>query len=114
VKESAKKAAEASRLKRLQMKQEREQAAGNQEPVIEFDTEPETRDQLEEVVAVHEAVEEPVEEPGQEPYASEWSELDHELANEDEQSASEDGELKAGPEEEEPVERPIITKDLRV
>jgi hypothetical protein len=38
VKESSKKAAEASRSKRLQMKEERERAAGNQEPVIEFDT----------------------------------------------------------------------------
>lgn len=98
VKNSAKKAAAAGVLKRRLQKEERERLAGDQEPVIDFDTVPEAQDQEEEVVAV----EEPVEEPGQEP------------ADEDEPSASEDGELKAGPEEEELVERPIIKKDLRV
>jgi hypothetical protein len=54
VRELAKKATEASRFK-----EEREEAAGNQELVIEFDTVPETQDQDEEAVADKEPVEEP-------------------------------------------------------
>lgn len=43
LKDSAKKAAEASALRRRHQKEERQ--AGNQEPVIDFDTVPETQDQ---------------------------------------------------------------------
>jgi hypothetical protein len=63
---------------------------------------------------VEEPLEEPVEGPGQESVASQRSELDQDPEKEDETSASEDEEHKAGTEEEEPVERPIIKKDLKV
>jgi hypothetical protein len=103
LKDSAKKAAEASALKRRQQKEERERLAGDQEPVIDFDTVPEAQDQEQEVVAVEGPVEEPVEKPGQESVASQRPELDQDPENDDEPSASEDGEQKAGTEEEEPV-----------
>ncbi|EFX64836.1 hypothetical protein DAPPUDRAFT_117809 [Daphnia pulex] len=67
VKESAKNAAKASALKRRQQKEERERLAGDQEPVIDFDTVPEAQDREEEAVAVEEPVEEPVEKPVEEP-----------------------------------------------
>ncbi|EFX69186.1 hypothetical protein DAPPUDRAFT_113839 [Daphnia pulex] len=70
----------------------------------------EAQDQEEEAVAV----EEPVEEPGQESVASQRPELDQDPEKEDEPSASEDEEQKAGIEEEEPVVEPLTPKDLRV
>lgn len=108
VKESAKKAAEASALKRRKMKEERE--AGNQEPVVDSDTRPEAREiEVEESdgVAGMEAAEpkmDAVQEPGQEPVAFGRPELD--------QVPTESS--VAGTDEEEPVVEPIITKNLRV
>lgn len=106
VKKSAKKAAEASRLKRMQLKKEQE--AGNQEPSIDLDTGPKAQDDEEEAVAVEEmdASEEPVEEPGQELVDAGRPELDQEPAEEDEH--------KAGTDEEDPVVEPIITKRVSV
>ena len=122
VKNSAKKAAAAAVLKRQQLKEAMEREAGNKEPSIDTDTGHEAQDQEEEAVAVEEPVEEPVEnpveesdeKPGQELVASQRPELDQDPEIEDEPSASEDEEQKAGTEEEEPVERPIIKKDLKV
>ncbi|EFX67744.1 hypothetical protein DAPPUDRAFT_115201 [Daphnia pulex] len=134
VKESAKNAAKASALKRRQQKEEREGLAGDQEPVIDFDTLPEAQDREEEAVAVEEPVKEPVEEPvegpveepveepvaepdeepGQELVASQRPELDQDPEIEDEPSASEDDEQKAGTEEEEPVVEPLTPKDVTV
>jgi hypothetical protein len=102
VKTSAKKAAKAPELKMRQQKEEKERQAGNQEPVIEFDTIPETKDQEEEAVVI------------KEPIDSDWLDLDQEAAKEDKAAASEDEEQKAGAAEKEPVVEPIITKDLRV
>ncbi len=122
MKNSAKKAAAAAVLKRRQQKEERERLAGDQEPVIDFDTVPEAQDQEEEAVAVEEPVEEPVEElvekpneePGQELVASQRPELDQGPEIEDEPSASEDEEQKAGTEEEEPVVELLTPKDVTV
>ncbi len=52
--------------------------------------------------------------PGQESVASQRPELDQDPEKENETSASEDEEQKAGTEEEEPVERPIIKKFLKI
>ena len=118
VKNSAKKAAATAVLERRQLKEERERLAGDQEPVIDFDTVPEAQDQEEEAVAVEEPVEEPVEkpdeEPGQELVASQRPELDQHPEIEDEPSAPEDDEQKAGTEEEEPVVEPLTPKDVTV
>ncbi len=56
VKDSAKKAAEAYALKRRRQKEERERLAGDQEPVIDFDSVPEAQDEEEEVVTVKKPV----------------------------------------------------------
>jgi hypothetical protein len=62
VKNSAKKAAEASALKRRQLKEDIERDAGNQEASIDTDTRNHAQNSEEELVATKE----PVEEPGQE------------------------------------------------
>jgi hypothetical protein len=130
VKNSAKNAAAAAVLKMQQLKEAMEREAGNKEPSIDTDTGHEAQVQEEEAVAVEEPVKEPVEEPfkepveepvkepvegpGQKSVASQRPELDQDPQIEDEPSASEDDEQKAGTEEEEPVERPIIKKDLKI
>jgi hypothetical protein len=52
-------------VKDIQLKGEKEREAGNQLPVIDFDTETEARDHAEEAVSVKkmDASEDPVEEP---------------------------------------------------
>jgi hypothetical protein len=102
VKNSAKNAAAAAVLKRQQLKEAKEREAGNKEPSIDTDTGHEAQDQEEEAV------------DGEEPVASQRPELDQDPEKEDETPASEEEEQKAGTEEEEPVERPIIKKDLKV
>ena len=62
VKNSTKKAAEASALKRRQLKEDIERDAGNQEASIDTDTRNHAQNSEEELVAIKE----PVEEPGQE------------------------------------------------
>jgi hypothetical protein len=78
VKESARKAAQASASKRRKLKEERE--AGNQEPVVELDTRPEAQEneQSEDGVERMDAAEkmDAVQEPGQEPVAFGRPELD--------------------------------------
>jgi hypothetical protein len=110
VKNSAKNAAAAAVLKRKQLKEAKGREAGNKEPSIDTDTGHEAKNNVEELVAA----EEPVEEPGQELVASQRPELDQDPEIEDEPSASEDEEQKAGTEEEEPVVEPLTPKDLRI
>jgi hypothetical protein len=91
-----------------QLKEAKGREAGKKEPSIDTDTGHEAQNNVEEWVATKE----PVEEPGQDLVAFQRPELDRDPEIEDEPSASEDEEQKAGTEEEE-VE--ILTpKDLRI
>jgi hypothetical protein len=80
-KNSAKKAAEASSLKRRQLKEVKEREAGNREPSIDKDTGQDAQNNKEELFAT----EEPVEEPGQELAPEREPVLDQGPADEEEQ-----------------------------
>ncbi|EFX75145.1 hypothetical protein DAPPUDRAFT_323687 [Daphnia pulex] len=101
--DGSKKATEASALSRRQKREEKEREAGDQQPVNDFETEPEAKDHDEEPVEQKDREagdqepvndfdtgsedqdhkDEPVEEPGQEPVAFGRLELDQELAEKD-------------------------------
>ncbi len=98
VKNSAKKAAESSALKRRQQKEERQ--AGNQEPSIDTDTGHEAQNNVEESVAAEEPVEEPGQElvPEREPVPDQGpAEEEEPLAEEEIESTNEDPPVKAKP-----------------
>ncbi|EFX75845.1 hypothetical protein DAPPUDRAFT_322930 [Daphnia pulex] len=88
VKNSAKKANQASVLKRQQLKEANEQEAGNKEPSIDTDTGHEAQNNVEESVAS----EEPVEEPGQELAPEREPVLDQGPADEEEPIAEKEKE----------------------
>jgi hypothetical protein len=118
---SIQKATEASRLKRLQMRRERE--AGNQEPSINDTGTIHAQETGVEPVAVEElvAAEEPVEEPGQESVAGGEPVADQEPvaveAPSTDQKAKEDEKEEEGDamsDESLPVKEPVITKRVSV
>jgi len=118
---SIQRATEASRLKRLQMRRERE--AGNQEPSIDDSRTIHAQETGVESVAVEELVadEEPDEEPGQESVAGGEPVDDQEPAAVEapstDQEAKEDEKKEEGDvmsDESLPVEDPVITKRVSV